>query len=66
MIVSLTPEQARYVASLVQQAQHAQRAVNEAVALLALGHVPTTATLADVNVETGALTFHVPEVPDGA
>ncbi len=57
MTVPVTRQQAAYLANLIQQAQQAQRAVNEAVALLALGRVPPSATLSDVNVETGVLTF---------
>lgn len=58
--VTVTPPQARHIAGLIEDAQRAQAAATAAVALLTLGHpLPETATLADVNVDTGVLTFHV-------
>lgn len=59
--VTVTPLQAQYLAGLVAEAQRAQRVANEAVALLTLGHVPADAVLADINTDTGTLTFTVPE-----
>jgi hypothetical protein len=55
--LTVTPEQARYLAGLVAGAQKAQRVAGEAVALLTLGHVPAAAVLQDINTETGVLTF---------
>jgi hypothetical protein len=57
--VTVTPLQAAYLAGLVQTAQQAQTAANEAVALLTLGHVPGGATLEDINTDTGVLTLRV-------
>ena len=59
--VTVTPLQAQYLAGLVSEAQRAQRVANEAVALLTLGHVSADAVLADINTDTGTLTFTVPE-----
>ena len=58
--VTVTPLQAAHLAGLVAEAQKAQRAASEAVALLTLGHVPADAVLADINTDTGTLTFTVP------
>jgi hypothetical protein len=55
--VTVTPLQAAYLAGLVADAQKAQRVAGEAVALLTLGHVPPAAVLADINTDTGVLTF---------
>ena len=65
--LSLTPQQAQYLAGLAAEAQKAQRVANEALALLTLGHVPASAVLQDINTDTGTLTFTVPEeAADGA
>lgn len=63
--VTVTPLQAQYLAGLVQEAQKAQRAANEALALLTLGHVPAGAVLQNVDVETGVLTFAGPPATEG-
>ena len=60
MTVTLTPLQAAYLAGLVSEAQKAQQAANEALALLTLGHVPSDAVLQDINTDTGVLTFTTP------
>jgi hypothetical protein len=58
--LTVTPLQAWHLAHLLQQSQQAKAAADAALALLTLGHpVPHDATLADVNVDTGVLTFHV-------
>lgn len=57
LTVTVTALQAAYLAGLVQTAQQAQTAANEALALLTLGYVPTGATLTDINTDTGVLTF---------
>ncbi len=69
MIVTVSPEQAQYVAALLQQAQQAQQAFSQAVTLLALGRVSHGAVFQHVNPETGELVFTDPviaEVTDGA
>lgn len=55
--VTVTPLQAAYLAGLVAEAQKAQRIASETLALLTLGHVAPTATLQDINTDTGVLTF---------
>jgi hypothetical protein len=55
--VTVTPEQARYLAALLQQAQRAHSTYAEAVALLTLGHAPTGATVAQIDTDTGTLTL---------
>lgn len=68
MTVTVTPLQAAYLAGLVSEAQKAQRVANEAVALLTLGHVPAAAVLANINTDTGELSFtvHDPETAPSA
>lgn len=63
-VVTVTPAQAQRIAELVRRARKASDDVDTVVRLLGLGHVPPTATLADVNVATGALTFTLPPAPD--
>ena len=62
MQVTVTPQQAQHLAAVVSAAQHAQRAAQDAVTLLTLGHVPAEAVLADINTDDGVLTFR--EAPD--
>jgi hypothetical protein len=60
--ITVTPEQARHVAALIQQARAAQQALDHAVHLLALGaDLPDTAALTHVDTETGVFTFTAPE-----
>ena len=62
MILTVTPAQAQRLAALVSAAQQAQRAAQDAVTLLTLGHVPPEAVLDDINTDDGMLTFR--GVPD--
>ena len=56
--VTLTPQQANYLATLARQAEQAKAAYAQALALLTLGHgVPTDAASVDINTDTGVLTF---------
>ena len=66
--VTVTPLQAHYLAGLVREAQQAQAKANDAVALLTLGHVPPDAVLANINTDTGELSFtvHDPETAPSA
>lgn len=58
MTITLTPEQAQHLAQLLQQAQHAQARYTETLAVLTLGTVGHGLPLANVDVDTGILTFH--------
>lgn len=62
MIVTVTTQQAAYLASLLQTAQRAQTAFGEALALVTLGHVGPEATLQHIDTDAGTLTFAVPPV----
>ena len=58
--LTVTTEQAKHIAALVQAQQQASYALSQAVTLLALGTVPDGCTLAGVSPEAGLLTFNDP------
>ena len=63
MHVTLTPAQAAYLAQQVSAVRAAEQALQQALALLTLGaELPEGAILSDINVDTGVLTFTVPEL----
>lgn len=66
--LTVTPAQAQALAQRIAAARAAEQAAHDALTLLTLGHVPADAVLADVNTDTGVLTFHVqqPPSPEGA
>lgn len=58
----VTPAQATHLAQRAEAVRSAERAFQQDLALLMLGaDLPAGAVLADINVETGVLTFTVPE-----
>ena len=60
--VLLTPAQAAHLAQQVSAMRAAEQAFQQALALLTLGaDLPDGAILSDINVDTGVLTFTVPE-----
>jgi hypothetical protein len=62
MQVPLTSAQAAYLAQQVSAMRTAEQAFQQALALLTLGaELPDGAILSDINVDTGVLTFTVPE-----
>ena len=61
--VIVTPAQAAYLAQQVSAVRAAEQALQQALALLTLGaELPEGAILSDINVDTGVLTFTVPEL----
>lgn len=66
MIVTLTTQQANYLATLARQAEQAKAAYAQALGLLTLGHdVPADASNVDINTDTGVLTFSQPPLVIG-
>ncbi len=56
--VQVTTEQAKLVADAITRRDALTREATLLVSALSAGHVPSGATLIDVNVDTGMLTFH--------
>ena len=62
MTITLTIAQVTHLAQRAEAVRAAERAFQQDLALLALGaDLPAGAVLTDINVETGVLTFTVPE-----
>lgn len=60
MTLSVTKEQAQYLAALSQQAEAARQQLAHAVQLLTLGHVPPGTVLQAIDTEAATLTFVTP------
>lgn len=62
--ITVSQQQAEYLAQKLSVCHAAEREFKEALWLLTLGHDVATLALLDINRETGALTFAPPSTAD--